>query len=52
MLTTDENGVLHITPVADEGKTFAGYTVATGELKQNGSRYEFGASVTISANFK
>ncbi len=52
VLTTDENGVLHITPVADEGKTFAGYTVATGELKQNGSRYEFGASVTISANFK
>ena len=51
-LTVDDNGVMHVTPVAEEGKVFAGYTVTTGSLKQNGSRYEYSASVTILANFK
>lgn len=51
-LTTDSNGVLHVTPVADEGKVFAGYKVTSGSLAQNGSRYEFSAGATITAYFK
>ena len=51
-LTTDSNGVLHVTPVADEGKVFAGYKVTSGSLDQNGSRYEFSAGVTITAYFQ
>ncbi len=45
-LSVDKNGAVVITPVPDEGKSFVGYEVTSGSLKQNGDKYEFGATLT------
>lgn len=52
LLSVNDDGSLSVTPVPDEGKTFAGYEVTSGTLTQNGSRSEFSDNVTVTANFR
>ncbi|MDD6259783.1 MAG: glycosyl hydrolase family 28-related protein [Clostridiales bacterium] len=52
LLSVNDDGSLSVTPVPDEGKTFAGYEVTSGTLTQNGNRSEFSDNVTVTAKFR
>lgn len=52
LLSVNDDGSLSVTPVPDEGKTFAGYEVTSGTLTPNGNRSEFSDNVTVTAKFK
>lgn len=52
LLSVNDDGSLLVTPVPDEGKTFAGYEVTSGTLTQNGNRSEFSDNVTVTAKFR
>lgn len=50
-MTVNASGDLVLTPVADEGKTFAGYEVTTGKLTEKSGKQEYSTSLTIVAKF-
>lgn len=52
LLSVNDDGSLSVTPVPDEGKTFAGYEVTSGTLTPNGNRSEFSDNVTVTAKFR
>ena len=52
LLSVNDDGSLLVTPVPDEGKTFAGYEVTSGTLTPNGNRSEFSDNVTVTAKFR
>lgn len=52
LLSVNDDGSLSVTPVPDEGKTFAGYEVTSGTLTPNGNRSEFSDNVTVTAVFR
>lgn len=51
-ISVGADGSLTVTPVAENGKTFAGYRVVSGTLTDNSGKKEFSGDLTVSADFK
>lgn len=50
-MTVNDSGDLVLTPIPDDGKTFAGYEVTSGQLTEKSGKCEYSSALTVTAKF-